>query len=316
MFKNSLRVLFYHRVNNHGDRFGIETEIFEEQVRYLRNEYRIISLSEYAAMIEHGKWPKNSLLITFDDGYRDNYIFAYTILGKYSVPAAIFLATDFIDNRIWLWQDIFRYILETTPERTVSLTICGSPYSFNLDDDRQLYTARRGLYDELRILRYDERICRLKRLATSLQVDLPDLPTDRYAPLSWGEIREMSENNIEFGAHTCKHEILSGIDKNSVYTELSKSKKRIEEELRSKVIAFAYPNGQEADFSPDTPMLIEQCGYKLAFTTIHGMNRRSTDRYLHRRLSAGNAFNNNFKQIVSGVTTLKGSLKNKLGLFT
>ncbi len=316
LFKDRLRVLFYHRVNNHRDRFGIDAESFEKQIRYLCSEYKIISLSEYISVVEHGKKTENALLITFDDGYKDNYTCAYEILKKYSVPAAIFLTTDFIDNRIWLWHDIFRYILEKTPIRTASLTLADSVHTFNLDDSKQLYSARRGVYDELKNLPYNERIGRLKSLAESLRVDLPDLPTEKYAPLSWDEIREMSGNSIEFGAHTCTHEILSRISRDEVCSELSRSKERIEEELCARVYAFAYPNGQEADFSAETQKQLKQCGYKLAFTTIPGMNGKSTDRYLHNRLSAGDAFSNNFKQIVSGLTTLKGTLKNRLRLFT
>lgn len=316
LFKGDLRVLFYHRVNNYGDRFGIDEESFEKQIWYLCREYKIIGLSEYISIVERGGKTENALLITLDDGYRDNYTCAYKILKKYSVPAAIFLTTDFIDRKIWLWHDIFRYIFEATPTRSLPLTLAGSVRTFNLNDSKQLYSARKYVYDELKNFPYNERIDRLKSLAESLHVDLPDLPVEKYAPLSWDEIREMSENNIEFGAHTCTHEILSRISRDEVYNEIRRSKERIEEELRSRVDAFAYPNGQKADFTAETPLQLRRCGFKLAFTTIPGMNGESTDRYLHNRFSAGNTFGYDFKQIVSGLTTLKSNIKNRLRLFT
>ena len=95
-----------------------------------------------------------------------------------------------------------------------------------------------------------------------LKVDIPEHPTDSYAPLSWDNVKEMSKNNIEFGSHTCTHEILSKLKNEDAHYELLQSKKdRRRVEVRGKCL-FAYPNGQDEDFTEETKILLKNAAIK------------------------------------------------------
>ena len=97
-------VLMYHRINNGipGDPLAVDPKEFARQMFFLncyRNRFEIITLTQMLDFVKND-FPKGDnktrILITFDDGYRDNYLYAYPILKKYNFPAVIFLITGSI----------------------------------------------------------------------------------------------------------------------------------------------------------------------------------------------------------------------------
>lgn len=93
-------VFMYHHVNpNKGDLVTVTPEVFEGQMRCLRDEgYRSITPDDLVAHLRGEAVPKKSVAITFDDGWLDNYLFAFPVLKKYGVRATIFLVTDRVDR--------------------------------------------------------------------------------------------------------------------------------------------------------------------------------------------------------------------------
>lgn len=93
-------VFMYHHVNpNAGDLVTVTPEVFEGQMRYLRDGgYRAITPDDLVAHLRGGAVPKRSVVITFDDGWLDNYRFAFPVLKKYAIRATIFLVTDRVDG--------------------------------------------------------------------------------------------------------------------------------------------------------------------------------------------------------------------------
>lgn len=107
--KNNFRILNYHRVNDFEDPFTIDSvaaKDFDAQMRYISKQYHILSMEDiYHTINQGGNLPPGCLAITFDDGYADNYTFAWPILKKYGLPATIFLTAGCIDTRTPLWFD-------------------------------------------------------------------------------------------------------------------------------------------------------------------------------------------------------------------
>jgi len=89
-------VLLYHQVNPLID---VTPELFEEHLNYIDSRYETFTYSEaYDYVQEHGALPSNSLLITFDDGYYDNYKIVFPLLKKYNIKATFFINTLFIGD--------------------------------------------------------------------------------------------------------------------------------------------------------------------------------------------------------------------------
>ncbi len=91
-------ILMYHRVDGKGksSSLSVSPENFRRQMRFLsRWNYNVIPLAKLAHSIEQKeRLPRNTVVLTFDDGYEDNYVFAYPVLKKYNLPATIFVIVD------------------------------------------------------------------------------------------------------------------------------------------------------------------------------------------------------------------------------
>jgi len=103
-------ILTYHRFGYENDTLFVTPENFSKQMDYLKSKgYHVISLSELAEGIKNSrKFPHNTVVITIDDGYKDNFIYAYPILKKHNFPATIFIIPSHIGNKkdFMNWQNV------------------------------------------------------------------------------------------------------------------------------------------------------------------------------------------------------------------
>ena len=274
--KSTARILYYHRVNDDGDPFcpATPTSVFEQQMRFIARNYKVVSLTELLGRIETGPRPEPLLAITFDDGYGDNFEQAFPILQRYGLPATIFLTTGTIDTRRPLWFEELAYALRNTARESIDIEM-DVPRRFwmrtqaeRLRSNSQIFSLLRGLTDQHRQHWLDEIIAQLQ----------PADPSGRRDKmLTWDQVRKMKKCGIEFGGHTVNHPFLSKLTADQALWEVSECKRRIEEELQSRVDYFAYPNGREEDFSPWSKDVVRSAGYRAAVTTIWGVNDRGTD---------------------------------------
>jgi peptidoglycan/xylan/chitin deacetylase (PgdA/CDA1 family) len=104
-------VLMYHSID-HNDKvtkLSVSPESFDRQMQFLReNNYNIITLEEAVSYIKREmRAPLRTVAITFDDGFQNNYLYAYPVLKKYNIPAAIFVIVNRIGSPGFLnWEEI------------------------------------------------------------------------------------------------------------------------------------------------------------------------------------------------------------------
>jgi peptidoglycan/xylan/chitin deacetylase (PgdA/CDA1 family) len=256
------QILIYHKVSPDTHPFFEPTHpaVFEQQMQFLKQCYQVKPLTELVERAKRGDVPHRAVAITFDDGYRDNYEFAFPILKKYGLPATVFVATGAIGTGEILWHDrIFDAFRFATAPRTNLQSA--------LDRARELYG--------------DDR----RRWVENVEQELKPIFPPEYAPymLSWSQIREMHVSGIEFGSHTVTHPILSKIPRDEMLKELRESKQRLAEQLNANVVSFAYPNGKTSDYNDEIKAALPQCGYSYAVTTRAGFNRPLADPFDLRR---------------------------------
>ena len=103
-------VLNYHKVDTLNHALSVSPEEFEEQMEYLyKNDYTTITPDKLMAYLKYGKpLPDKPIVITFDDGYLDNYTNAYPIMRKYGFTATIFIVTNLVghDSRFMNWDQV------------------------------------------------------------------------------------------------------------------------------------------------------------------------------------------------------------------
>ena len=304
--RGKVLILMYHRFSNQEDGETTSAQAFREQLTYLTSHYRIVPLSYIAALIEGGETiPPGLAVITIDDGYQDVYKVAYPILRQFQAPATIFVVTDFIEEKAWLWTDKLRFITQQTQSRRLEVEFNNLLIRIELDD----YSSRRKAAHYINAL-LKKQPDKLKeqailKIAASLGIDLPAQATEEFQPLTWDEVRQLDAAGIEIGSHTVSHPILTQVDKQQLRYELHESKLHLEARLRRNVDLFCYPNG---DCNKDVAREVKRAGYGCAVTTNYGLNHSEIELLQLRRIAAENNFSR-FLQSTSGFEETKHRLR-------
>ena len=280
----NVQILMYHRVNDEYDPFFPATpvHVFAKQMEYFATHCSVCSLEDAVARMQRRDLPDNAVVITFDDGYKDNYIHAFPILKRLAIPATIFLATDAIGSGKMLWHDkVFIAFRETRQPFLTDFDEAGTRYPLGTIAER--VAAQVEVRKFLRSLAEDERERWIERLFTKLKV--ANLYESSDLMLTWDDVRVMRREGIGFGSHTITHPILSRLSVERMKEEIWVSKCVIEEQLETPVNTFAYPNGSQADFTETTKQFVHDAGYTCALTAIFGANDGHHDPFELRRVS-------------------------------
>jgi peptidoglycan/xylan/chitin deacetylase (PgdA/CDA1 family) len=282
--KNSYQVLNYHRVNSDREPFGllpVTPKEFESQIQYLKRHYQILPLKSLLHRADdQGDLPTRCIAITFDDGYLDNYQFAFPILKRNGVPATLFAVTESLERQEPLWYDKVFFAFRSTTQSHLSL-----PDIFG--EKLILITKEMKLAACDRVLRLLKNLPEAQRLEQTT-VLFSALAIKDFAPMGkmmmgWSEARELQAGGFEIEAHSVSHPILTRITGDRLQAEISGCKRTLEEKLQKEIKVFAYPNGQPGDFNENVAQVLAANGFKHAFTTVFGKNRPDSDPYTLKR---------------------------------
>jgi len=273
-----VRILAYHRVLDDepgsfpfdDDVISARTEAFREQMQFARRNFDIVSFGDLRRCDAEGRaWPERGLIVTFDDGYSDNYSNAFPVLKEMGIPATIFLTTSHIGQKKLFWWDQIAYSVKHASRRSIHYPeLSSGPVSLASTADRRralgvILGYIKGIPEDMR-LRFQDRLYR------DLDARVPDALADRMH-LSWDEVRAMSARGIEFGSHTMTHPILANVTREQLEEEVSASKKAIERKTGKEVLAFAYPAGRVSRFNKIVQEMVSRAGYAYAVSYEEGL---------------------------------------------
>ena len=310
-FGSQIVILTYHRIGPDNNAWlfpPTSTSDFEKQMKYLAKTHKIMTLGKLAEVLQKGKNLEEKIaVVTFDDGYKDSYLYAFPILKKYNIPATIFLITGHIGKGDLFWFDKIRYLLWNTKIKKFKLDDIGE---FLLDSIDNKLKSMLILVEKLKKIRNENKNNILKELEDICDINIPsDLGRDFI--LSWDEIIEMNEYGINFGAHTVTHPILTRVSLDRARFEISQSKKYIEKRLNQNINTFCYPNGTIEDFNNDIIEIIKNSGFSCAVTTIPIINSSKTDLYRLGRMFDSWSFDS-FKFLTSGLYSDATNILNRV----
>jgi peptidoglycan/xylan/chitin deacetylase (PgdA/CDA1 family) len=306
--REKVLILTYHRFSCEKSEGKVSSAEFAAQLEYLSRNNRVLSLEETIDCLQNGKsLPPNTTVITIDDGHADACEIAFPVLKKFEMPATVYVVTDFLDGKCWLWTDLMRYVLLETKNERLKIDFGGEDKieSGLTGETQRLETASR-INSRLKKLPNAQKEAKIKEIAESLNVEIPLLPTKEFAPIDWRQAREMDAGDVKIESHTTTHPILTNISEKQLDFELKTSRKRLEEILNREVGHFCYPNGS---FDENVRKAVEKAGYKSAVTTNYGFNKLQANRFLLKRIDAQSNIAN-FAQSASGFEAIKQKIIN------
>jgi len=197
------------------------------------------------------------LVITFDDGQVDNYIYASPILDRHGVKGTFFIPYIGIDRQQMLWHDRMSYAIQNMLNNNIKSDLLLQVGLINNDIRRCIRNAKKWSHikRESWLIKAEETVA-LKK---------PDW--DGF--MSWDNLKDLIIKGHEIGCHSFSHPMLDDCDKTDLKREIVSSKKLLESKLEADVISFSYPNG---NYSKDVLNMVENAGYKVAVTTEWGSN--------------------------------------------
>lgn len=102
-------VLAYHRIAvSRNDVNAVSPSVFDKQMAYLKDHYDVINMSDFMGILADRKCLRRAVVVTFDDGYRDNFTNAVPVLRKHGIPACFFISTGFMGNEKGFPHDVKR----------------------------------------------------------------------------------------------------------------------------------------------------------------------------------------------------------------
>ena len=285
-FKARLRgkvvILSYHRVltrkelSAHFVQPGmyVLAEVFARHMQFLTEHFHVLSITELFERWRSGRLDERTryCAVTFDDGWLDNYLYAYPVLRQLGIPATIFLPTRFIGTHDWFWPDKLAYLLR-----------CNQPSGMPPGARRtEWITHVETVIERWKRMPSDEIESALSDMTRTLGASVPRERT----VVDWDEVAEMARNGISFGSHSATHAILTRVTREALRRELEESLRVLRERVTNPIPVFCYPNGAYTD---EVVEHVKAAGYAGALTTDSGWETATpSDLFRIRRIGVHN----------------------------
>jgi peptidoglycan/xylan/chitin deacetylase (PgdA/CDA1 family) len=281
-----ITVLTYHRVARREEAGHLDEGVIDvtpdqlaRQLAFVRRWFDPIGIEQLRAFAcGHVRLPRNPLLVTFDDGYRDNHDVALPILLSHGVVATFFIATDYVERRQLYWWDRVSLLIQRSPRERLVLTYprpetlpLGSPDARRAAVKRahRVIKDRRGL-DLPRFLDELERAAGVV-LSTDEERRLVDATV-----MTWDQVLSLRRAGMDVQSHSHTHRVLQTLDAADLDRELRESRRLLEGVLGERVVAISYPVGKPLRDAPHIRSAVREAGYDLGFSNATGINRART----------------------------------------
>jgi peptidoglycan/xylan/chitin deacetylase (PgdA/CDA1 family) len=292
LHKSECTIFLFHgvvRENNYSVRNYIRKHIEADYFRNFLSD--LISIGTPITMDDVVSYHKNktafpefSFVITFDDGFENNYSVACPILEEFNLPATFYLTTNWIDKNQMAWVDKIEYCLESISSGSFYLSELGQDFSFTdtnskisvLKSLREIIKGKPGINTIITVSEVFKQ-CKMREIEDSQD------PLD--LKLSWAQVKEISENNKYIvAAHTHNHPIMSFMNMEQCEYEIRTSIDILENLCGSTIKHFAYPDGQSHHYNKQVIDLLKKSGIECCPTAVHGTNSISTDLFELKRI--------------------------------
>lgn len=280
-----LLVVLYHRVAEPGALGELDPDLvdatpgeFDSHMGYLRRHFEPVCIEQVLDAHRSGKaLPPASVLVTFDDGYLDNYENAFPILQRHDIRGLFFISTGHVAERRLFWWERLGLLVRRS-ERVAAHIEYPAPEDFDCSSPQARSRVIRRLnrivkdYYGLDLDRFCSEIARAFGVRWT---EAEDRALADAALMTWQHVRALRAAGMGIGSHTRAHRVLQTLEPNVLAEELSSSRLTLERELGEPVTTIAYPVGKRISGIRPVRQAVAAAGYELGFTTRPGLNRLS-----------------------------------------
>jgi peptidoglycan/xylan/chitin deacetylase (PgdA/CDA1 family) len=297
-FRPGAIILNYHRIADlASDPYCVAPEAFAQHLEYVRRTCRSMHLLDMVDAVQCGSLPERAVVITFDDSYVETLQQAYPLLARAQIPATVFVIAGDIDRPPRSWEDCLEQVLihSTGVPLRLRLRVRGEDYEWLIGETEQRQQAHATICQIMRSLSPAEQIDVLNDLATWAGLCGNEHPS--YCAMTSAELIQLTQDGlVELGAHTLTHPVLSTLSPEAQQAEIVGSREMIESIIRKPVLTFAYPHGQNEDFTNETTGIVKAAGFRVACTTIPGAVEQGANLFRLSRHYVGNWDEETFKK--------------------
>ncbi|RDU73872.1 polysaccharide deacetylase [Helicobacter anseris] len=237
------------------------------------NGYNFLSLDElYQKLIDGTFLNKKNLVITIDDGYKDNYTYGFPIFKKYQIPFCIYLCTGFLENPNMWWFSIEDFLLKNS---SISLHTKKIDISNIKQKSEVFLNIRNEVLNKLDNLHNAKEILNIFGIK-HCEKDYKSLA------LTIEEIQEMCQyKGFTLGCHTHTHPVFNNLSFEELRDDIKKSLNIIHETFGKTPKHFCFPFGGKGEINKTYCDFIKEFNFKTAVTTRNGTIYKTHKNYMH-----------------------------------
>ena len=270
-------VLNYHRIGDPtGQPFNRElwsatATGFDEHVAFLSRHADVVGPGDLPSLAARRRG--RHVMLTFDDGYRDNYELAYPLLRRHGLTATFFLATGFLDRpHVAWWDEIAWMVRHAERDELAGGRWLPGVTPLRSTEERAVTT----LVERFKTLPGEQTEEFLDWIAEGTGTGRCGAEHAAGMWLTWEEVREMRAGGMTIGGHTVAHPVLARLTTAEQEREITGCARRLHEELGEEMRWFSYPVGSRDSFAAETRTILRATGVALAFSFYGGHARFGT----------------------------------------
>ncbi len=252
---------------------------FDRMLGWIGEQFHMMAPLEACERLFDGTLPARAALISFDDGYRDNFEVALPILQRHRMQALFFIASSYLDP-VMPFNDRVREALRVVNASSLDLSWMDEGVVATDSIESKLRALPR-LLDRVKYLVPNQRESLLQRLELQCGQALDEQIRRDRPMMTPDQVRALAKSGMEIGGHTHSHPILRLLSPVAAMVEIQRGRDELNGVLDHAPLIFSYPNGKlHGDFEPEHRDMVQQAGFRYAFSTHRGVATSESNRYM------------------------------------
>jgi len=266
-------ILMLHRVDTpdvdgiwYNEHLKMSPKVIEEMVNYARtHKCEFVSLDEMADAIRKKKNVRRLIVVTFDDGYRDNHINGTPLFKRLEVPYTIYVCSKMVKGEMLYWWEIIEKIVLENEK-----IVLNDGRTFDCTTKEQKEQSFLDIREVILKLPQKHLLPELRKLFVNYDIDF-DYGNDSLG-LTWEQLRVLKQESLAtIGNHTYSHLAFTGCSDEEIKEDINEAAQEMKKNADINMTHFAFPFGEATAVSQHDIELVKQLGFDTSATTRDGL---------------------------------------------